>query len=161
MRLGQYKPHFFVTYTFRYGVTEEKAIAQVKHFLIKASRKMKKHIFWFGWYDTQPNRGLDGRRYIHFHLFLEIEGLQDDIDKTMWELEIGSWDGAVGMDGKRINGNADVRLYENEGGAIGYSISKHAGYLESIACPRVKDRCNKRGRICAYIWKEGLFASRS
>ena len=151
VRLDEYKPNLFVTYTFRYCLPEAKAVAEVKEFLVQAARKLRKHIFWFGWYDNQPNRGLDGRRYTHFHLFLEVEKLNTKFQHSLCELMVGGW---------AKKGNVDVREFDPERGAITYSVRKHAGYVEGIACPRLKDRCNKHGRVCAYIWKDGLFNNR-
>lgn len=148
-RLDNYKPNYFATYTFRRHVTEARAIEEIKRFLVSLANSVKSHVYWFGWYDTQPNRGLDGRTYTHFHLFIEVEKL-NSVKQAFVEILLNNW----------ALGNGDVRRYVDSAGAIKYSISKHAGYVEGISCPRVKHACNKRGRVCAYIWKDGLFKNR-
>jgi len=150
-----YRPNYYLTLTFRGSVKSDRAVFEVKRFLVNVSRSVGRHVFWYGWYDDQPNRGLDGRSYTHFHLFVEVEGLPliksgvDDVLRAKVELCLLGWDG-----------NADLRDYRSGGGAIKYSVSGHGEAVEVISCPRKKRMCNKRGRVCAYVWKDGMFVDR-
>jgi hypothetical protein len=148
-RLEHYSPDFFATFTFRYSISLPVALERLKMALLKVSRRMHMHIFWFGWSDNQHNRGLDGRKYPHFHLFIEGEQL-DDLARIAMELHLQ----AV------FDGDVLIERFDASRHAIYYSVSKHPGFAEGISCPRTKNMCNKRGRICGYIWKDGLFANR-
>jgi len=148
MRLKYYKPNYWVTITFTRACREELAIQKLKEFLVQTSRQIKAHIFWFGYFDNQPQRSQDGKNYIHFHLFLEVEGLQA-WQRPFVESMLSRWKGDI-----------DIQQYKKRAGAIKYSVSKHEGHLEGISCPRCKNMCNKRGRVCAYVWKKGMFIKR-
>ena len=147
-RLKYYKPNYWVTITLANSCKEETAIHKINEMLVKASRRIKAHIFWFGYFDYQPQRSQGGKDYIHFHLFLEVEGLQA-WQKPLIERMLSRW-----------NGDIDIQGYKTREGAIKYSVSKHEGHVEAIACPRCKNMCNKRGRVCAYVWKKGMFIKR-
>lgn len=148
-----YRNDYWMTLTFRREIRLDKAVADVKKFFVDVSRRLGRHLFWYGWYDTQPNRGLDGRVYTHFHIFVEVEGFSSvspcPVGSSLVEFEFNGWDGDV-----------DVRRYVNGGGAGEYTIGRHSNYCEGIACPRKKKACNKRDRVCLYVWRDGAFVNR-
>jgi len=148
-RLEHYSPHLWATVTFRYDIKSSRALWLLETALVRIGRQLKSHLFWFCWYDRQPQRGMDGKDYTHFHIFIEIENCTP-IKKQLCELLVQKFDGDV-----------EVDTFDPERSAIYYSVKKHKGFAEGISCPRHKRMCNKRDRICGYVWKRELFANRN
>ena len=152
-RRDAYSADLWCCFTFRYNLGQVEAEKAIRHHLVKVSRKIKRHIFWWGRFDNQPTRGSDGKSYIHFHLFLEIEKRDGDVKHLI--------NGIAKVEIKRWRGDVDIRDYNPLKNGVEYTINKHRGSVEDIACPRCVRKCNTNGRVCFYKKDALAFVNRN
>jgi len=142
-----YSPGLWCSLTFEHGVKITRAKIIVKNWMRYVSRKFfnNRHIFYYGHYDWQPHRSVNSKKYVHFHIMMEVHGISPiefngEYGNRICELMNRSW---------RQFGDGKVEYINNIEAVNKYSRFKHRADWVDIACPMVQRRCRKH-RSCLY-----------
>lgn len=154
-----YNPAQWATFTFPVGIPLHTAERKLKDFFIQQCRRTKQHIFMPYGCDTQPLRTCSTSDYHpHFHCFIcyENEPIKPKLLECLWEFHSTCY---VKEDGKIKKGKASVSRYIPFENGVAYTFLKHREHDFPFFCPRNKDRCNRKDRVCYFAknphhWKQ-------
>jgi hypothetical protein len=154
-----YSPDQWATFTFPMNTSPIQAKRKLEQFFIRQSRRTKQHIFMPYGSDEQPLRGSSTSDcHTHFHCFLcyEREPIPPKQLELLWGMDASSIDKKSGTLKKAV---ALVEEYHRSKNGVAYTFLKHREHQFPFFCPRNKDRCNRKDRVCyfakdPYHWKQ-------